>query len=200
MEGGRGDQTALIYDSPVTGKVEKFTYQALTDQVARTAGALAGLGVGKGDRVIVYMPMVPEAAIAMLACARLGAIHSVVFGGFAPPELATRIDDAAPKVILCASCGIEVSNVIPYKPLVDEAIDLSEHKPAHTVVLQRPEAEASLDREGDLDWTEWLDACGAEPAGCTKWKQPIRSTSSTPPAPRVSRKAWSVTMAVTRWR
>ncbi|TNF86298.1 MAG: propionyl-CoA synthetase [Gammaproteobacteria bacterium] len=166
VEAGRGDQVALIYDSPVTGKVEKFTYQALTDQVALTAGALAGLGVGKGDRVIVYMPMVPEAAVAMLACARLGAIHSVVFGGFAPPELATRIDDAAPKVILCASCGIEVSNVIPYKPLVDEAIDLSEHKPAHTVVLQRPEAEAALDREGDLDWEEWLGA--AEPVGCTE--------------------------------
>ncbi len=166
VEAGRGDQLALIYDSPVTGKVEKFTYQAMTDQVARTAGALAALGVGKGDRVIVYMPMVPEAAIAMLACARLGAIHSVVFGGFAPPELATRIDDATPKVILCASCGIEVSNVIPYKPLVDEAIDLSAHKPAHTVVLQRPEAEADLDREGDLDWADWLS--GAEPVGCTE--------------------------------
>jgi acyl-coenzyme A synthetase/AMP-(fatty) acid ligase len=166
VEAGRGDQVALIYDSPVTGKVEKFTYQALTDQVALTAGALAGLGVGKGDRVIVYMPMVPEAAVAMLACARLGAIHSVVFGGFAPPELATRIDDAAPKVILCASCGIEVSNVIPYKPLVDEAIDLSEHKPTHTVVLQRPEAEASLDRDGDLDWQAWLNDAG--PVGCTE--------------------------------
>jgi acyl-coenzyme A synthetase/AMP-(fatty) acid ligase len=166
VEAGRGEQVALIYDSPVTGRIEKFTYQALTDQVALTAGALAGLGVGKGDRVIVYMPMVPEAAIAMLACARLGAIHSVVFGGFAPPELATRIDDAAPKAILCASCGIEVSNVIPYKPLVDEAIELSEHKPTHTVVLQRPQAEASLDKEGDLDWIEWLE--GAEPVGCTE--------------------------------
>lgn len=166
VEAGRGDQVALIYDSPVTNSVEKFTYQALTDQVARTAGALAGLGVGKGDRVIVYMPMVPEAAIAMLACARLGAIHSVVFGGFAPPELATRIDDAAPKVILCASCGIEVSNVIPYKPLVDEAIDLSEHKPDHTVVLQRPQAQASLGRDGDLDWGDWLAA--ADPVGCTE--------------------------------
>ncbi len=166
VEAGRGDQVALIYDSPVTGQVQKFTYQALTDQVARAAGALTGLGIGKGDRVIVYMPMIPEAAIAMLACARIGAIHSVVFGGFAPPELATRIDDASPKAILCASCGIEVSTVLPYKPLVDEAIDLSAHKPAHTVVLQRPQAEAALDRPGDLDWNQWL--ADAQPVGCTE--------------------------------
>jgi acyl-coenzyme A synthetase/AMP-(fatty) acid ligase len=165
VEAGRGDQVALIYDSPVTGLVEKITYQEMLDRVALTAGALAGLGVEKGDRVIVYMPMVPEAAIAMLACARIGAIHSVVFGGFAPPELATRIDDAAPKAVLCASCGIEVNTVIPYKPLVDEAIDLAEHKPAHTVVLQRPQAEAGLDRPGDLDWQAWL--AEAEPVGCT---------------------------------
>ncbi len=164
LEAGRGDQTALIYDSPVTGQVRSFTFAELTDSVARVAGALAGLGVGKGDRVIVYMPMVPEAAIAMLACARIGAIHSVVFGGFAPPELATRIDDAAPKVILCGSCGIEFTNVIPYKPLVDEAIDLAEHKPAHTVVFQREQGRAVLDRPGDLDWDEWID--GAEPADC----------------------------------
>ncbi len=165
VEAGRGDQVALIYDSPVTGQVQKITYRELLEQVALTAGALAGLGVGKGDRVIVYMPMVPEAAIAMLACARIGAIHSVVFGGFAPPELATRIDDAAPKAVLCASCGIEVSTVIPYKPLVDEAVDLAEHKPAHTVVLQRPQVEAELDRPGDLDWQAWLSE--AEPVACT---------------------------------
>jgi acyl-coenzyme A synthetase/AMP-(fatty) acid ligase len=164
VEAGRGEDVALIYDSPVTGQVRKFSFAELTDEVARVAGALKGLGVEKGDRVVVYMPMVPEAAIAMLACARIGAVHSVVFGGFAPPELATRIDDAAPKVILCGSCGIEFANVIPYKPLVDEAIDLSEHKPPHTVVLQRPQLTAELDRDGDLDWEEWVAA--AEPVEC----------------------------------
>ena len=161
MEAGRGDATALIYDSPVTGQVTRFSFSELTEQVALTAGALAGLGVGKGDRVIIYMPMIPEAVIAMLACARIGAIHSVVFGGFAPPELATRIDDATPKVILCASCGIEFTNVIPYKPLVDEAIRLAENKPAHTVVYQRPQCEADLGQPGDLDWVKWLQQ--AEP-------------------------------------
>ena len=154
----------MFYDSPVTGQVQKYTYAELKDAVALAAGALAGLGIGKGDRVIVYMPMIPEAAIAMLACARLGAIHSVVFGGFAPPELATRIDDATPDVILCASCGIEFQNVIPYKPLVDEAIELSAHKPAHTVVLQREQLRAELGREGDRDWQAWIaDAEPAEP-------------------------------------
>jgi len=166
VEDGRGDQTALIYDSPVTGQVVKYSYRELTDRVALTAGALSGLGVTKGDRVIIYMPMIPEAAIAMLACARIGAIHSVVFGGFAPPELATRIDDARPKAILCASCGIEFQNVIPYKPLVDEAIDLASHKPANTVVYQRPRQTADLGRQGDLDWDEWLAA--AEPTGCVE--------------------------------
>ncbi|MFV2089854.1 MAG: propionyl-CoA synthetase [Pseudomonadales bacterium] len=164
VESGRGEQIALIYDSPVTDQIQKFSYQALTDTVAYAAGALAALGVEKGDRVIIYMPMIPEAVIAMLACARIGAIHSVVFGGFAPPELATRIDDATPKVILCASCGIEFSNIIPYKPLVDEAIDLALHKPANTVVVQRAELEADLDREGDLDWADWAGA--AERADC----------------------------------
>jgi acyl-coenzyme A synthetase/AMP-(fatty) acid ligase len=161
VEAGRGDATALIYDSPVTGQVTRFSFSELTEQVALTAGALAGLGVGKGDRVIIYMPMIPEAVIAMLACARIGAIHSVVFGGFAPPELATRIDDATPKVILCASCGIEFTNVIPYKPLVDEAIRLAENKPTHTVVYQRPQCEADLGQPGDLDWVKWLQQ--AEP-------------------------------------
>jgi acyl-coenzyme A synthetase/AMP-(fatty) acid ligase len=164
VESGRGGDAALIYDSPVTGTVQRFTFAELTDRVARVAGALGGLGVERGDRVIVYMPMIPEAVIAMLACARIGAIHSVVFGGFAPRELATRIDDATPKVVLCGSCGIEFSNVIEYKPLVDQAIDLASHKPAHTVVYQRAQAEAVLDRPGDLDWAEW--AAAAEPADC----------------------------------
>ncbi|MEM8766324.1 MAG: AMP-binding protein, partial [Pseudomonadota bacterium] len=164
LEAGRGEQTALVYDSPATGVVRRFSYAELTELVARAAGALRSLGVEKGDRVIIYMPMIPEAAIAMLACARIGAIHSVVFGGFAPPELATRIDDATPKVILCASCGIEFTNVIPYKPLVDAAIDQAEHKPSHTVVLQREQCEAALDRPGDLDWVAW--AADAEPVDC----------------------------------
>jgi acyl-coenzyme A synthetase/AMP-(fatty) acid ligase len=161
LEAGRGEQTALIYDSPATNQVRKFSYRELTDTVAKVAGALTALGVEKGDRVIVYMPMIPEAAMAMLACARIGAIHSVVFGGFAPPELATRIDDATPKVILCASCGIEFSNIIPYKPLVDEAIDLADHKPINTVVVQREQLQSDLDREGDLNWSSWVEEAAA---------------------------------------
>jgi len=164
VEAGRGDQPALIYDSPVTGQVQTFSYAELTAWVARVAGGLAALGVGKGDRVVIYMPMVPEAAVIMLACARIGAVHSVVFGGFAPRELASRIDDAQPKVIVCASCGIEVSNVIAYKPLVDEAIAIAEHKPQHTVVLQRQEQLAELDQPGDIDWLAWVAA--SRPAEC----------------------------------
>ena len=152
---GRGDDVALIYDSPVTGRIEKFTFRETTDRVATVAGGLRALGVGKGDRVIVYMPMIPEAVIAMLACARIGAVHSVVFGGFAAPELAVRIDDAAPKVILSASCGIEFQTVIPYKPLVDRAIEIAAWKPDHVVVVQRPQCEAGLEAGRDLDWTEW---------------------------------------------
>jgi acyl-coenzyme A synthetase/AMP-(fatty) acid ligase len=161
VDAGRGDDLALVYDSPVTGRIERFTFRALRDRVARVAGALAALGVGKGDRVIVYMPMVPEAAIAMLACARIGAVHSVVFGGFAAPELALRIDDAEPKVILSASCGIEFGTVIPYKPLLDEAIRLARHRVDHSVVLQRPELEATLDPHRDLDWAAWEAAASA---------------------------------------
>ncbi|MFB3104087.1 MAG: AMP-binding protein, partial [Pseudomonadales bacterium] len=166
VEAGRGEQNALIYDSPATSQIRKYTYSELTERVSRVAGALQGLGVGKGDRVIVYMPMVPEAAIAMLACARLGAIHSVVFGGFAAPELATRIDDATPKVILSASCGIEFANVIPYQPLVREAISLASHKPEHNVVLQRDQCIAVLDNERDLEWTQW--EAKAKSVGCTE--------------------------------
>ena len=161
---GRGDDVALIYDSPVTGRIQRFTFCELTDRVARVAGGLRSLGVAKGDRVIVYMPMIPEAVIAMLACARIGAVHSVVFGGFAAPELALRIDDAEPKVVLSASCGIEFETVIPYKPLLDAAIDLSATKPAHTVIVQRPQCDAPLISGRDLEWAAWEQ--GSDPSDC----------------------------------
>ena len=165
VEGGRGDQLALIYDSPITGVIERFTYRELLDRVARVAGVLAKAGVGKGDRVLVYMPMVPEAVIAMLACARLGAVHSVVFGGFAASELAVRIDDATPKVVLSASCGIEPNRIVAYKPLLDEAIDLAAHKPDRCVILQRPQEAAAMVAGRDLDWAD--AEATAEPAPCT---------------------------------
>ena len=161
---GRADQTAIIYDSPVTGRKLKISYRELLDRVAKFAGALRGLGVNKGDRVVVYMPMIPEALVAMLACARLGAIHSVVFGGFAAKELAIRIDDATPKVIVSASCGIEGKKVIEYKPLLDRAIELSVNKPESTVIYQRPEVAASLRDGRDFDWVELESR--AEPANC----------------------------------
>jgi propionyl-CoA synthetase len=164
VDGGRADQLALVYDSPVTGQVRRLTYRELLDQVARFAGALDGLGVGKGDTVVIYMPMVPEAVVAMLACARLGAVHSVVFGGFAANELAIRIDDAKPAVVVTASCGIEPGRVVEYKPLLDRAIELAGHKPRHCVVLQRPQAPATMVGGRDLDWDELL--AGARPAGC----------------------------------
>ena len=138
VEAGRGEQAALIYDSPVTDTVRSFTYRELRDAVAAFAGALASRGVGKGDRVLIYMPMIPETAVAMLACARLGAVHSVVFGGFAANELAVRIDDSTCKAVIAASCGIEPGRVVEYKPLLDGAIDLAEHKPEFCVVFQRP--------------------------------------------------------------
>lgn len=152
VEQGRGDQTALIYDSPITGSKSSLTYLELRNQVALFAGGLKDLGVTKGDRVVLYMSMVPEAVIAMLACARLGAIHSVVFGGFAPEELSARIDDAKPKVLVTTSCGIEVKKIIPYKPLVDEAIAISQHKPSKTVVLQRPQFHGDMMPGKDVDW------------------------------------------------
>ncbi|HLM89842.1 MAG TPA: propionyl-CoA synthetase [Streptosporangiaceae bacterium] len=161
---GRGDQAALIYDSPVTGTQRTYTYTELLDEVARFAGVLRSLGVDKGDRVIIYMPMVPEALIAMLACARIGAVHSVVFGGFAAAELATRIDDAAPKVMVSASCGIETNRVIEYKPILDRAINLARNKPERCVILQRPQAVAELTAGRDLDWSQ--AAAEAEPADC----------------------------------
>ena len=163
VEQGNGDRPALIYDSPVTDSVKVFTYLELRDAVATFAGALRKHGVGVGDRVIVYMPMVPEAAVAILACARLGAVHSVVFGGFAANELATRIDDARPKVIVSASCGIEVNRVVEYKPLLDEAIRLAQHKPAACLVLQRPQAPASMTAGRDVDWNEAVAAAGPVP-------------------------------------
>jgi propionyl-CoA synthetase len=164
VERGREDRLALIYDSPVTGQVQRFTYRELRDAVARFAGVLRGLGVEKGDRVVVYMPMVPEAVIAMLACARLGAIHSVVFGGFAAHELAIRIDDARPKVIVSASCGIEVTRVIEYKPLLDRAIEMASHKPQCCVILQREQSEGKLVEGRDRDWQELM--AGAGPTEC----------------------------------
>jgi propionyl-CoA synthetase len=154
IDRGRGKQPALIYDSPVTGTVRTYTYGELRDEVARFAGALRQLGIEQGDRVLIYMSMVPEAVIAMLACARLGAVHSVVFGGFAAKELASRIDDATPKLILSTSCGIEVNRIIPYKPLLDQAIALARHKPAQCLILQRPQEQAPLVRGRDLDWQE----------------------------------------------
>jgi len=164
VDRGRGKQPALVYDSPVTGVVKSFTYRELRDEVARCAGALRGQGIARGDRVIIYMPMVPEAVIAMLACARLGAVHSVVFGGFAPKELATRIDDAQPKLIVSASCGIEVNRVIAYKPLLDQAIELARHKVERCIVLQRSQEPAMLVKGRDRDWHETMAA--ARPVDC----------------------------------
>ena len=161
---GRGGQAALIHDSPVTGTVRTLTYAELQQNVARFAGALVRLGARKGDRVVVYMPMVPEAIVAMLACARIGAIHSVVFGGFASHELAKRIEDAKPVLVVSASCGIEPGRVVPYKPLLDAAIEQCDHKPRHCIVLQRPQLRAELVRGRDLDWEEAM--AGAHAVDC----------------------------------
>ncbi|WP_018403001.1 propionyl-CoA synthetase [Marinobacter gelidimuriae] len=162
LRAGRGEQTALIYDSPVTNTQQSYTYTQLTDEVARFAGALKARGIEKGDRVVIYMPMIPQAVIAMLGCARIGAVHSVVFGGFAAHELAVRIDDATPKALITASCGIETSKVTAYKPLVDKALEQAKHKPELCVVYQRPEALASLQSPRDVDWNELVR--DAEPA------------------------------------
>lgn len=164
VENGRGDQAAIIYDSPVTDTVQTITYRELQSQVAKFAGGLRSLGVNKGDTVVVYMPMVPQALVAMLACARLGAVHSVVFGGFAPKELAIRINDAKPKVIVSAACGIEGAKIIEYKPLLDKAIELATHKPDKCVIMKRPQAEAPLTPGRDLDWDEL--SASAEEAEC----------------------------------
>ncbi len=164
VENGHGDRTAIIYDSPVTGIKARLSYRDLQQATALFAGILSEQGVTKGDRVLIYMPMIPEAAIAMLACARIGAIHSVVFGGFAAKELATRIDDARPKLVVSASCGIEVNKIIAYKPLLDEAINLAAHKPEKTVIYQRPQATASMTKGRDIDWLE--AAKTASPVDC----------------------------------
>ena len=161
IDSGRGDQAALIYDSPVTDTKTSFTYLSLCDQTARCAGVLTSLGVSRGDRVIIYMPMIPQAVVAMLACARIGAIHSVVFGGFAANELAVRIDDAAPKAVVSASCGIEPARVIEYKPLLDKAIELATHKPDHCVIVQRDVATCELIPGRDRDWDEEMDKARA---------------------------------------
>lgn len=158
---GRGDQPALIYDSPVTGTKATYTYAQLLDEVAALAAVLQDLGVGKGDRVVIYMPMIPEAAFAMLACARLGAVHSVVFGGFAAKELATRIDDARPKLVLTATCGIEPTRIVEYKPLLDGALALAAHKPEACLVLQRPQADASMHATRDKNWRSLVAAAKA---------------------------------------
>ena len=167
---GRGEQNALIYDSAMTGEVRHYTYRQLTEETAQFAGALAGLGVTRGSRVIIYMPMIPQAAIAMLACARLGAVHSVVFGGFASNELAVRIDDAKPVAIVSASCGLEPGRTIAYKPLLDKAIELAEHKPHSCVIYQRPQLEATMQPDRDHDW-ETLQS-GAQPVPCV----PVKAT------------------------
>src|SRR5436309_1202579 len=170
VSAGHADQPALIYDSPVTQTISSFTYRELLDQVFRFAGDLSGQGGGRGARVIIYMPMVPEAAVAMLACARIGAIHSVVFGGFASHELAARISHAGPKLIVSASCGIEANRVVPYKPLLDKAIELATAKPSRCVVLQRPQERAPMISGRDLDWSELM--AGARPAECV----PVEAT------------------------
>ena len=169
VENGRGDQNALIYDSPVTGTKEHITYAEMQERVARFAGVLKANGVGYGDRVIIYMPMIPEAVVAMLATVRIGAIHSVVFGGFAASELAKRIDDCTPKMIVSASCGIEPSRIVEYKPMLDEAIEISQHKPETCIMLQRSQAEATMIAGRDIDWHASHE--GVEPADCV----PVRS-------------------------
>ncbi len=164
VKAGRGDQIALIYDSPVTDTIRRYSYRQLQDEVARLAGAMTAKGIGKGDRVIIYMPMIPEAVISMLACARIGAVHSVVFGGFAANELATRIDDAQPEAILSASCGLEPSRKVPYKPLLDAAIMMAVHKPPTCFILQRPEERCELMEGRDIDWGDAM--ASAEPVDC----------------------------------
>jgi propionyl-CoA synthetase len=163
VEAGHGGRLALIHDSPVTGTVARLTYAELRDRTARLAGALAARGVGRGDRVVIYMPMVPEAAIAMLACARIGAIHSVVFGGFAAPELAVRIDDCTPKAVIAGSCGIEPGRIVPYKPMLDQAIEQARHKPEVCVILQRPQGPAALVSGRDVPWDAFVDGAAAAP-------------------------------------
>ena len=200
---GRADQAALIYDSPVAGLQRTYTYAQLLAEVNAVASVLKDFGVGKGDRVLVYMPMIAEAVIGVLACARIGAVHSVVFGGFASKELATRIDDSQPKVILTASCGIETSRIIKYKPLLDEAIELAAVKPEKVLLIQRPQEQATHDprarfRLGRV-WSSrrWRNAARSSRKKC--WR-PTRFTSSIPRARRAFPRAWCATMAAMRSR
>ncbi|MFD0523907.1 propionyl-CoA synthetase [Paractinoplanes durhamensis] len=164
VEAGRGEQPALVHDSPVTGVLTTYTYRGLRDEVALFAGALRRLGVARGDRVVIYMAMIPETVVAMLACARLGAVHSAVFGGFGAKELAARIDDARPVVVLAASCGVEAGRVVPYLPMLDAALETATHRPHHCVIFQRPQHPGALRPGRDISWAAALD--GAEPAEC----------------------------------
>ncbi|MEN8895239.1 MAG: AMP-binding protein [Yoonia sp.] len=186
VENGRGDQTAIIYDSPITGKKSKTSFAELKDQTAALAGALTAKGISVGDRVIIYMPMVPEALTAMLACARIGAVHSVVFGGFAANELAVRIDDATPKAIIAASCGLEPGRTVHYKPLLDGAIDMADHKPDFTLILQRDEAPCDLIENRDFDWHDVQSGVAPAPSVPVSGDHPayILYTSGTTGAPK----------------
>jgi propionyl-CoA synthetase len=195
---GRGEQPALIYDSPVTNVVQRYSYRELRDEVARFAGALAREGVQRGDRVVIYMPMIPDAVIAMLACARLGAIHSVVFGGFGANELASRIADSGAKVVVCASCGVGPAGVLEYKPLVDGAIDLLEGEPPRCIVLQRPQALGTL--TPGATWSGTPASKVPRPPSASRSVPAIRFTSSTPPGPRPCRRELFVTTAAMQWR
>ena len=166
IDQGRGDKTALIYDSPITGNKKQYTYKELKAQVSKFAGALSNHGINKGDRVIIYMPMIPEAVVAMLACGRIGAIHSVVFGGFASNELASRIDDSKAKLLVTASCGFEPGRTVEYKPLVDEALKLANHKPDKTILFQRKGHEVKLEAPKEISWDEALS--DAKDADCVE--------------------------------
>jgi propionyl-CoA synthetase len=189
VQHGRGSQNAIVYDSPVTDTIRRFTYAELKERVSRIAGFLTELGVKKGETVLIYMPMIPETLMAMLACARIGAIHSVVFGGFAPRELAIRIDDLRPRVVLSASCGIEAQRIIPYKPLLDGAIGIAVHSPEKVVMYQRPQVTAELQNGRDLEWTE-LESKAAVQTACL-WTRMIPCTSFTHPEPRQTQRGGS---------
>ena len=188
VDAGRGEQTAIIYDSPVTDVIKHISYANLQDKIARLAGAIAVRGVGYGDRVIIYMPMIPEAIIAMLACARIGAVHSVVFGGFASAELAKRINDATPKMILTASCGIEPTRIIAYKPLIDDAIEIAAHKVSDVILIQRPQCTATLIEGRDHDWDKSIQTAEPHPCVPVKSEDPayILYTSGTAGTPNLS--------------